>query len=72
MAKNYNDNLSEEIKKGMLEKADQTNNTTCAPIGYQKVIENTPDVRATTACARSLRSTRPTPAPPTHNKSTRT
>ena len=38
MAKNYIDNLSEEIKKGMLEKAEQSIYPSCAPIGYQNVM----------------------------------
>src|SRR5215510_11054781 len=37
MAKNYIDNLSEEIKKGMLEKAEQSIYPSCAPLGYQNV-----------------------------------
>lgn len=35
MAKNYIDNLSEEVKKGMLEKAQQGNFPGPAPIGYR-------------------------------------
>jgi len=38
MAKNYIDNLSEEIKKGMLEKAEQSIYPSCAPLGYQNVM----------------------------------
>lgn len=34
MAKNYSDNLSEEVKKGMSEKASQGLYPSCAPIGY--------------------------------------
>ena len=34
MAKNYVDNLSEEVKKGLLEKADQGHWPTVAPVGY--------------------------------------
>jgi len=34
MAKNYVDNLSEEVKKGMREKAEQGHSPSVAPIGY--------------------------------------
>jgi site-specific DNA recombinase len=52
MAKNYIDNLSEETRKGMLEKAEQGQWPTLAPLGYRnvtgpegkKVIERNPDV----------------------------
>jgi site-specific DNA recombinase len=37
MAKNYIDNLSEETKKGMMEKASQGIWPSCAPIGYLNV-----------------------------------
>lgn len=37
MAKNYVDNLSEETKKGMMEKASQGIWPSCAPIGYLNV-----------------------------------
>jgi site-specific DNA recombinase len=37
MAKNYIDNLSEETKKGMLEKAEQGIWPSAAPLGYQNV-----------------------------------
>ncbi|MBP6965129.1 MAG: recombinase family protein [Armatimonadetes bacterium] len=37
MAKNYIDNLSEETKKGMVEKAEQGIWPSCAPIGYINV-----------------------------------
>jgi DNA invertase Pin-like site-specific DNA recombinase len=37
MAKNYIDNLSEETKKGMLEKAEQGIYPTVAPLGYHNV-----------------------------------
>jgi site-specific DNA recombinase len=40
MAKNYIDNLSEETKKGMLEKADQGIYPSFAPIGYINVDNN--------------------------------
>ena len=40
MAKNYVDNLSEETKKGMLEKAEQGIYPSFAPYGYMNVIEN--------------------------------
>jgi site-specific DNA recombinase len=40
MAKNYVDNLSEEVKKGMEEKAKQGIFPTCAPYGYLNVREN--------------------------------
>jgi len=53
MAKNYIDNLSEETKKGMLEKAEQGLYPGCAPFGYnnveingKKVIEPDPDLMA--------------------------
>ena len=53
MAKNYIDNLSEETRKGMLEKAEQGMWPTLAPLGYRnvagpdgkKIIEPDPDVR---------------------------
>lgn len=35
MAKNYIDNLSEETRKGMLEKAEQGIYPSCAPLGYK-------------------------------------
>jgi len=35
MAKNYIDNLSEETKKGMLEKAEQAIYPSFAPLGYR-------------------------------------
>jgi site-specific DNA recombinase len=38
MAKNYIDNLSEETKKGMLEKARQGIWRSCAPLGYLNVM----------------------------------
>jgi site-specific DNA recombinase len=38
MAKNYIDNLSEETRKGMLEKAEQGIWPTCAPLGYSNVM----------------------------------
>jgi site-specific DNA recombinase len=34
MAKNYIDNLSGEVKKGMLEKAEQGQYVSRAPVGY--------------------------------------
>ena len=37
MAKNYIDNLSEETRKGMLEKAEQGLWPSCAPLGYRNV-----------------------------------
>jgi site-specific DNA recombinase len=37
MAKNYIDNLSEETKKGMLEKAEQGIYPTVAPLGYRNI-----------------------------------
>lgn len=40
MAKNYIDNLSEETKKGMLEKAEQGIYPSFAPYGYMNVVEN--------------------------------
>ncbi|MGH9907490.1 MAG: recombinase family protein, partial [Pyrinomonadaceae bacterium] len=52
MAKNYIDNLSEETKKGMLEKAEQAIYPSFAPLGYRnvmgpngkRIIESDPDV----------------------------
>src|SRR5713226_5962947 len=52
MAKNYIDNLSEETKKGMLEKAEQSIYPSFAPLGYRnvmgpngkRVVEPDPDV----------------------------
>src|SRR5439155_22967626 len=38
MAKNYIDNLSEETKKGMLEKAEQGIYPTVAPLGYRNIL----------------------------------
>ncbi len=38
MAKNYIDNLSEEVRKGMLEKAEQGIWPTMAPTGYRNVV----------------------------------
>ena len=38
MAKNYVDNLSEETKKGMTEKAAQGTWPSCAPLGYNNVV----------------------------------
>jgi len=38
MAKNYIDNLSEETKKGMLEKAEQSIYPSFAPLGYRNVM----------------------------------
>jgi site-specific DNA recombinase len=38
MAKNYIDNLSEETRKGMLEKAEQGIWPSCAPLGYRNVV----------------------------------
>jgi DNA invertase Pin-like site-specific DNA recombinase len=38
MAKNYIDNLSEETRKGMLEKAEQGIWPSCAPMGYRNVL----------------------------------
>jgi site-specific DNA recombinase len=35
MAKNYIDNLSEEVRKGMLEKASQGHWPSFAPVGYK-------------------------------------
>ena len=35
MAKNYIDNLGEEVRKGMIEKARQGHWPTVAPVGYQ-------------------------------------
>src|SRR5215470_3823599 len=35
MAKNYIDNLSEEVRKGMLEKAEQGQYPSKAPLGYK-------------------------------------
>jgi DNA invertase Pin-like site-specific DNA recombinase len=51
MAKNYIDNLSEETKKGMLEKAEQGIYPSAAPLGYRndtganqkKVLEPDPE-----------------------------
>ncbi len=40
MAKNYVDNLSEEAKKGMAEKAAQGIWPTCAPFGYKNVVRD--------------------------------
>jgi DNA invertase Pin-like site-specific DNA recombinase len=40
MAKNYIDNLSEEIKKGMQEKAEQGLYPSFAPIGYVNAVAN--------------------------------
>ena len=40
IAKNFIDNLSEETKKGMLEKAEQGTYPSVAPYGYINVIEN--------------------------------
>ena len=37
MAKNYIDNLSEETRKGMLEKAEQGIWPSAAPLGYRNV-----------------------------------
>lgn len=37
MAKNYIDNLSEETRKGMIEKAEQGIYPSCAPLGYINV-----------------------------------
>ena len=39
MAKNYIDNLSEEVRKGMLEKAEQGLWPSAAPFGYKNVVE---------------------------------
>lgn len=39
MAKNYIDNLSEEVRKGMLEKAEQGLWPSAAPFGYRNVVE---------------------------------
>jgi len=39
MAKNYIDNLSEEVRKGMREKAEQGHWPTVAPVGYQNNLE---------------------------------
>ena len=36
MAKNYIDNLREEIRKGMLEKAEQRHYPSTVPIGYEE------------------------------------
>src|SRR5262249_29197500 len=38
MAKNYIDNLSEETRKGLLEKAEQGRWPTVAPLGYRNVV----------------------------------
>jgi len=40
MAKNYIDNLSEETKKGMIEKAEQGIYPSVAPLGYLNVESN--------------------------------
>lgn len=40
MAKNYSDNLSEEVKKGMTEKAEQGTYPSIAPYGYVNIKEN--------------------------------
>ena len=40
MAKNYIDNLSEETKKGMIEKAEQGIYPSFAPYGYMNAVEN--------------------------------
>jgi len=40
MAKNYIDNLSEETKKGMLEKAEQGIYPSNAPLGYTNVVQD--------------------------------
>ena len=39
MAKNYVDNLSEQVKKGLLEKAEQGHWSSRAPVGY---VDNLP------------------------------
>jgi site-specific DNA recombinase len=39
MAKNYSDNLSEEVKKGQTEKAEQGHFPTVAPYGYKNNLE---------------------------------
>src|SRR3954463_10145271 len=39
MAKNYVDNLSEETRKGMLEKAEQGIWPSFAPLGYRNVVD---------------------------------
>ncbi len=52
MAKNYIDNLSEETRKGMLEKAEQSIYPSFAPLGYRnvmgpngkRIIEPDPDI----------------------------
>src|SRR4026207_2437540 len=52
MAKNYIDNLSEETRKGMLEKAEQSIYPSFAPLGYRnvmgphgkRIIEADPDI----------------------------
>jgi site-specific DNA recombinase len=51
MAKNYVDNLSEEVKKGLLEKAEQGHWPTKAPVGY---VDNLPRTasRSTRPAAR--------------------
>ena len=41
MAKNYIDNLSEEVRKGMREKAEQGIWPTFAPLGYRNVLDQT-------------------------------
>ncbi len=38
MAKNYIDNLSEETRKGMIEKAEQGIWPSCAPFGYRNIV----------------------------------
>ena len=47
MAKNYINNLSDEIKKGMIEKAEQGIFPTTAPLGYlnKRIIEGKKDIR---------------------------
>ena len=57
MAKNYIDNLSEETRKGMLEKAEQSLWPSCAPLGYcnvegqngKRIIEPDPDLASIVA-----------------------
>jgi DNA invertase Pin-like site-specific DNA recombinase len=50
MAKNYIDNLSEEVKKGMLEKAEQGQYPSRAPLGYRNnIATNLIDVDPQTA-----------------------
>ena len=41
MAKNYIDNLGEEVRKGMIEKARQGHWPTVAPVGYQTILRRT-------------------------------